>query len=87
MNQRSRRKKAHSPKDLSKKLKAKAQAARRLRVKIRATAQQMVQLKQRNEGLQESAVRDKISRLPPKQQCAILQCFAAGNCKSTKGMH
>lgn len=87
MNQRSRRKKAHSPKDLSKKLKAKAQAARRLRVKIRATAQQMVQLKQRNEGLQESAVRDKISRLPPKQQCAILQCFAAGNRKSTKGMH
>ncbi|XP_077531337.1 uncharacterized protein LOC144143461 [Haemaphysalis longicornis] len=86
LNQRCRARQPKRKEKLARKLRAKYQAMRRLRAKVKSLDQAIAQMKQENEEIEESALRKKIDKLPPKQKAAVLQCFEAANRKSPKGM-
>lgn len=50
---------------------------RRLRAKAKSLDEALAQQKQANHAIEESALKKKIEKLPPKQKAAIMQCFEA----------
>lgn len=78
LNQRCRARQLKRKENYARKLKARTQATvRRLRAKAKSLDEALAQQKQANHAIEESALKKKIEKLPPKQKAAIMQCFEA----------
>ncbi|KAH7946130.1 hypothetical protein HPB49_020574 [Dermacentor silvarum] len=78
LNQRCRARQLKRKENYARKLKARTQATvRRLRAKAKSLDEALTQQKQANHAIEESALKKKIEKLPPKQKAAIMQCFEA----------
>ncbi|KAH7970332.1 hypothetical protein HPB49_004042 [Dermacentor silvarum] len=78
LNQRCRPRQLKRKKNYARELKARTQATvRRLRAKAKSLDEALAQQKQANHAIEESALKKKIEKLPPKRKAAIMQCFEA----------
>ncbi|KAH7966004.1 hypothetical protein HPB49_012796 [Dermacentor silvarum] len=78
LNQRCRARQLKRKENYARKLKARTQATvRRLRAKAKCLDEALTQQKQANHAIEESTLKKKIDRLPPKQKAAIMQCLEA----------
>lgn len=64
------------------KLRALAQKKRRLSSQLQRATANIAQMRKRAASLKEDALEESIARLPPRQQEAVRQCFAASKVKA-----